>query len=322
MDLIYADSNRQDVGVLDKYKLDIEIASDTKDCTFQIDTLINMDLINNAEYWYIDGTEYGGIIDAQKITTSKKTASLSGRSWRGILGSKIIEPDHGQAYYTVSGELNECIARILAKTDLIGLFRASIVNTNKTITYQFDRYTDAYKGLLKMLKSVGYKMDLKWENKMITISAVPIVDYSNERELTSDLFDFVITKKQNFVNHMIGLGSGELTDRMVIHKYVQADGSIGDIQHYFGDEEVTDVYDYSSVESLDELESKTIEQLEKKINGSQTLKITANNLEADVMDRFEAHDIYTDISIKEYITNKIVKLEDGKTQISYKVGNV
>lgn len=322
MDLIYTDSNRQDINVLNKYSLDVEIATETDKCTFEIDTIIDMELINNAEFWYIEGTEYGGIIDSKKITTSKKTAALGGRSWRGILGSKIIEPDNGQAYYTVTGELNQCISTVLSRIGLTSLFRALNTSTNKTITYQFDRYTDAYKGLLKMLGSVGYKMQLRWENKKVTISAIPIVDYSNERELTSDLFDFVITKKQNFVNHMIGLGSGELTERMVVHKYLQEDGTVGDTQFYFGDEEVASIYDYSNVESLDELTTKTAEELEKKIASSDTLKITANNLEADVMDIFEANDIYTGISIKEYITNKIVQLEDGQTKISYKVGNV
>lgn len=322
MDLIYTDKDKYDLGVLEKYSLDTEDGVITEDCTFEIQTVLDINIVNNAKYWYIENTSYGGIIDEVKVTTAKKTIALKGRTWRGLLGSKIIEPAQGQAYYTISGELNECIATVIQKVGLQDFIHVSDEDTGININYQFNRYTDAYMGLLKMLNQAGYKMDFRWSSGYVIISAIPIIDYSNERELTSDLFDFVIEKNSNPVNHMIGLGSGELADRMVVHKYLQSDGTVGDAQYYTGIEERTATYDYSSVESLEELEKGTIEQLEELVAEADTLKLTANNLEADLMDMFTAHDIYTDISIKEYITNKIVKIDKGKTKISYKVGNV
>ena len=61
MELIFLDHTRFELGVLSEYALDIDLA-DQKD--FEIKTLTdNRDLLQEKYWWYIDGTEYGGIID-------------------------------------------------------------------------------------------------------------------------------------------------------------------------------------------------------------------------------------------------------------------
>ena len=71
MDLIYTDSSRKDLGVLQGYKLDEAFGKDEND--FEITT----DLINTRlqeDYFiYIEGTEYGGIIDSVAPDTSTNT---------------------------------------------------------------------------------------------------------------------------------------------------------------------------------------------------------------------------------------------------------
>ena len=138
--------------------------------------------------FYIKNTEFGGIIGRKKINTEKDTISLYGRTWRGKLDKKIIRPPEGQDYRKVSGELN------------------AVLNT--IVTEQFDRYCTLLTGIIKMLKSVGYKLHIEYIQQergqpgYVELSAVPIVDYSDAKELSQDSrLNFVFDETKNGVNH-------------------------------------------------------------------------------------------------------------------------
>lgn len=321
MDIIRMDSDFRDIEVLNNDTLDYESSVDVEKCTFEIGNLINGNTLTLGDYFYISGTEYGGRIDSQKIDTRKGTVTSIGRTWRGILGSKIIEPDEGNNYYILTGDLHTIISTVISRISLESLFEVDESETI-SITYKFYRYIDAYRGIIYMLSDNGYKLSLNWNetSHKVTLKAVPISDYTNERELTSDLFDFTIEKKTASVNHMIGLGSGSLSDRMVVHKYYQADGTIGDTQYYFDEDEITGVFDYPNVESLEELEKSTIDKL--KENGvSNSMEIDTNeDLQADIGDKFTANDVVTGISVTEYVTDKIVNIQNNIVKISYEIG--
>lgn len=320
MDITIMDSNLIDMGVVNDAPFDYESSTDGKKCTFQLNTLIDDDMVALGDYVYIEGTEYGGRIDQQKINTGKGVVTSTGRTWRGILDSKIIEPDEGEDYYEITGDLNYIIGQILTKVDLDGLFE-EILDETTTITYKFGRYVTAYYGIIKMLAENGYKLSLTWGHGKVIVGAIPIVDYSNEQELTSDLFDFTIQKNTAPVNHMIGLGSGDLSQRLVVHKYVQADGSIGDTQYYFGTDEITKIYDYPNAESLEELEVNTVDEL-KKYSVSDSFEVDTNNdLDADIGDKFTAHDVTTGLSVTQYVTDKIVNIENDVVKVSYEIGD-
>lgn len=315
MDLIYANPQGEDISVIQKFNLDHESSIDVEECTFVLDMPMDEEVLKNAGFIYVEGTEIGGIIDSQKVNTASKTMNLTGRTWRGILGSKIIEPEAGESHYTINQEINRAIATILYKIDLDSFYTASAEDTGVTVNYQFDRYTDAYTGLNKMLASVGYKMILQWQQDHIKIHAEPIVDL----EATSDLFDFEITATRNAVNHMIGLGQGELEERMVIHKYIQEDGTIGNIQYYYGADEYTAIYDKGNAKDFEDLELGTIQALEELAQQNQ-ISINAYDLNCDLGDKFTAHDVYTGIVVEQYVTDKIITIKNNVVNISYKVG--
>lgn len=49
-------------------------------------------------------TEIGGIIDAIKLNTESGDITYSGRTWHGIMEGKVLCPDAGQDYLTLSGK--------------------------------------------------------------------------------------------------------------------------------------------------------------------------------------------------------------------------
>lgn len=322
MDLIRTDQNLTDIRVILDGKLDFESSKDVNKCEFQFETLIEDNSLELGDYVYVSNTEYGGRVDTQKIDTGKGIITSSGRTWRGILGSKIIEPLEGEDYYVLTGDLNENISGIITKCTLQEIFEVDDSETT-SITYKFPRYINAYSGIINMLNDNGYKLNIiKHEGSpKVTLSAVPINDYSNSSEITSDFFDFIIEKKTAAVNHVIGLGGGELAERLVINKYIQSDGTIGDTQYYFGKDEITTVLDYPNAESLEDLEKSTIQRLKDEAVSNSLEISSSGDLNADMGDKFTAVDITTGTSITQYVTDKIVTIQNDVVKIDYEIGD-
>ena len=89
-----------------------------------------------------------------------------------------------------------------------------------------------------MLKSVGYRLSIRHKREKgipgyVLIEAVPVVDHSDEIELSKDCgLNYTMEDKRNGVNHLIVTGKGELQDRNVFHLYVWPDGSFKKTQYY------------------------------------------------------------------------------------------
>ena len=223
----------------------------------------------------------------------------------------------------LSGDAHDCIRYIIDRCGLSALFSvpesASGINIK---SFQFDRYIDAYKGLRKMLASVDMLLHFSFNGGMVMLSTEPKRDYSKNEEFDSDLIDFDMQKRENKVNHLICLGGGELENRLVKHLYVDADGEISETQTFFGLDEYTEVYDYANVESEEELLKAGRERL-RELHDTDSLKVDfeAEDDLYNVGDIVGAVDNVTGISIAAEITKKIVTIKDGRTNISYEVGD-
>ena len=250
------------------------------------------------------------------------SSKYSGRTWHGILNSKVIEPDSGKAYLTVSGEANEVIDSLLARLGLSDLFEASTEDSKLNISnYKMNRYIPLYDGIRKMLKTVGGKLIVAVRNGKVTLSATLMHDYTKDEEFDSDLVEFKVKKKFKTVNHLICLGSGELEDRTVIHLYCDTAGNISQTQTQFGMNEITDVYDYPNVESEEELLQGGIDKLKSLWEPAElSVDFDADADTYDVSDIVGAFDNITGISVSAVITKKIVTIKNGRITISYKVG--
>lgn len=319
MDVIYTDANRKEVGVLHSFTLDYENNIKPERNTFEIEQIATNDALTVGGYWFCVGEEYGGKIDSIKIDTANNVVTYGGRTWRGILASKVLIPPSGADYYTVSGDLNIILSDIITKVGLGDLFKAS-TQTTKTVTFKFDRYTDAFSGINKLLSKNGYKLMCRWDNKKVLLYAEPVVDYGSQMEIASDMFDFILKKDKSAINHMIGLGAGELRNRLVVHKYIDANGNVSNTQHYFGLDEVVGIFESNNTSDATELGDNTAEKL-LDASIQDTLDVKANDIEADLGDSFVATSLDIGISVKQYVVQKVTNFTESTRDTQYWVGS-
>lgn len=341
MDLIYMNGSKEDIGVMKDYTFDLAFGADENDFECTINS--NNHCCGGGYYLYIEGTEYGGIIDDIEVDTDANEVVYHGRTWHGFLDSKCILPlKSGEKsttdvilktsdaagttlinkYLIVSGEANKVLAWLIGRLGIESLFAASTENSGIQVTaFQFDRYCMAYEGICKMLKAAGAKLKVHFSEGTAVLEAVKIVDYSKDEQFDSNQISLKIKKYYHPLNHLICLGKGELDARQIIHLYADKSGNISHKQSLTGIQEVVDVYDYSSVESAEELETKGIEKIKDAWNSdyiSTDFDSDANTF--DIGDIVGAKDQLTGMCGKSEIVKKIVTISNNSTTISYKVG--
>lgn len=320
MDLIYTNPQRVELGVLLSYGLDLSFGVDENENDFELTLGKSEPVLEDGGIVYIEGTEYGGIVGGMKSSSSGETRVSIGRTWHGVLNSKVIQPDAGQDYLIVSGDANDVLAALIPRLGLASLFKAATVRSGITINrYQFHRYVKGYDGIRAMLASGGGKLKIRWTGSGVELYAEPVVDYT-DRPVDGDEAMLTVERYGAKVNHLICLGKGDLKDREVIHLFVDQFGRIGSTQHYTGLEEVAEVYDYSSVESSEELRASGIERLQELRNNDK-VEVTAyegSGLEYDIGDIIGGTDTSSGNTAKATVAQKIVKINNGAVSIDYK----
>ena len=268
---------------------------------------------------YADETEYGGIISKVEVNTELNKIAYSGQTWRGILNNYIISPPPGEDYKIVNGNVSTIISGLISDFGIGSLY--SVAASEIAVTnYQLDRYCTLLSGVEKMLKSVGYRLNISCQNGAVRLTPTLIHDYSDELEYSQDSnINFRIQDNQNGVNHLVCLGQGDLRDRQVLNLYLLADGTIGTTQYYTGLSERADVFDFPAVESLDELEKFGRERFALLLN-SQKMEMTIGDIAVELGDIVGGRERITGIYMKRPITQKIVKGDAYSVKISYKVG--
>ena len=200
MELIYADTNGSEIGFLTDFNLDLDIGS-TND--FEIAMIANEKIMDFGWKIYANSTEYGGIISKIDVDTASNRIAYSGQTWRGILDNYIITPPTGEDYKTVSGNASTIISGLISDFGIGSLY--SVAASNITVTnYQFDRYCTLLTGIDKMLKSVGYRLnvtcvngeiELEYDERIaIKLGSTTNIDKKIERVVSDNLF-FAICDK-------------------------------------------------------------------------------------------------------------------------------
>lgn len=318
MVIIYTDKNKVETGELINFKMEHEESTLSDNCTFEIQAPETLE-IDIGGYVYSEGTYYGGRVQRVNLDTSTKKTIYTGDTWRGLLSKKIICPDPGDNYLILSGDLNTIISTLISRCDYTSLFSVSAGVTTSLTNYQFDRYTTLLDGIMKMLKENGYKLSMSVSAGVCNLAAVPITDYSNNYEITEDRFSFKVQREGYLFNHVIALGSGELSARTVVDKYIQQDGTIGDTQYYTGADEIVYLLDYPNAESTTELEAAAVEKL-KEAKVQDGIKVTAYSIDADIGDLLDG--TVSNVTFAQYITNKITTITDEYVKNQYKVGGI
>ena len=318
--VIVADKNGKELRELLFSSYDIEVGKTENSFQFQIKQQ-EYETIPSGARIYIPDTEYGGLFRELQTNTKEDVICPGGLTWRGMMQKKIIVPPSGQDYATDSGELN-AIIRSRVESALPGMFIGSFESTGVSVTnFQYDRYCTLEAGLTKMLKSVGYRLDIRYSepDKAVIVSAVPIVDYSQSVEFSSDMqLNYIMQMQGDGINHLICLGQGELKDRTVYHLYVDKNGNITTTQYYTGVDEITEVYDYAGAELPDLIQYG--EQRLRELMNTNVFQITVEpGTDIEVGDIVGGKDYLSKMKMSAPITGKIVRWQNGFQTIEYKL---
>jgi hypothetical protein len=265
--------------------------------------------------WWVDGTGWGGIVDDVRtsVTGGEGELTYHGRDWHGLLASKILEPDKGRDYLTMSGTIGTLLRTVISRIGLQDIITVT-EGTSKTARWQFDRYCDAWSGLLKMLRASGLRLRITAAQNGVTVDAPPITAAGDL--IDSDLIDFDATLASHPINHLICLGKGELKDRIVVHWYADQKGALSHTQTIKGADERTSVYELSNADAA-ELETKGKTKLQElRDTGSIDVDVT-DGIDLDVGDTVTGRDNTTGLQVTAEITKKIVKISDGIPTVTY-----
>ena len=317
MDLIFTNAKRVDQGVLSFHAFDLSYGAEEND--FELTLGMNEAMLEAGASIYIEGTEYGGTVDGLKTSTNGETITYFGRTWHGIMNSKVIQPDTGEDYLVVSGDANEVLSFLIARLGLSGLFIAAEGLSGISISrYQFHRYCKGYDGIRACFAANGAKLKIEWKNRSVVLSAEPIADYTSS-PVDGDIAILTVERHEKRVNHLICLGKGDLAEREVIHLYVDSFGRIGDTQYYFGLDEICETYENSN---SDDLRSDGITKMTELQNiDSAEISISQTEMRIyDIGDIVGATEYKSGISVAEKVTQKIVKINNGVVSTEYKTG--
>lgn len=270
--------------------------------------------------------EWGGII--KTIHPSGDLLYLEGPTWRGRLDKSIVEPDTGQDYLVVTGDANEVIAQILSRQGLTSLFKAPDTLSGIKVTgYRFPRYYSVLEGLMAMLKSRNGKLSIKYirgaanEIGYVQVGAEWVRDYSDQVEIGNDMrMDFDIKVNHMITNHLICLGKGNLKDRLVVHLYLDKYGQISDTRYFHGLDEVTDVYESSSEESIDKLKEDGMKKFKELIQSvSSRATLSTDRINVDIGDIVSGRERITGIHVRVPVVRKIYTWKPGRESFEYKL---
>lgn len=323
MDLMYIRKKKDgsyDSGILSHYKADFDVSSDIEYVTNDFELRMSIpesteDLLHieneTSTIIYVEGTEFGGEISGYTINVADGTIAYTGRTWRGTLSERIIEPPPGQDYRVVTGNLAESL-RTLPLSDYIEVLDTSYSGGR----YQFDRYITTFEGASKMLTAANadLRMAITFEQDdgaytgKAKLSIVPVRDMTNMVEISQDYNDKIqleMTRDGKTPRHLICLGSGELHEREVIHLYADEDWVIS--RTPIPGAYPVDIYDFSSSENLLKDGMKHYQDL---VSNHNQIAVTITDLDVRLGDIISARHHLIEEDIQAEITKIIWHCED------------
>ena len=227
MDLIYQNADRVDQGVMKHYEMDLAYGRDENDFELTIDS--DNHCLEENYILYMEGTEYGGIVDAIESSNIDDTITYSGRTWHGILEGKLFEPEAGGDYLLLNGNANDVLRYLIERWELTELFSVSEEKSSVEIVNYQAKYMKGYTGLRKILFEFGGKLKMVYQGSRVVLSAEPYMDYSKDEEFDSSQVYFTSKKNYRSLNHLVCTGLGEQNEQYVIHLFCD---EYGELQSY------------------------------------------------------------------------------------------
>lgn len=307
-DIIATDDALVEVGTLRGASLDL-VLGDTNDFQLEFGRPIP-----RGSIVFVEGTELAGVIDDVETVSTSRVVTHTGRTWPGILDTRVVRPPSGSDYYEFSGDANEVIAALVDDCDLGGIFSTPDKMSGIRLTGKAARYASLWEVLLSATSAVGARPSCSWDGTRLRLTAVRSrvveVDAASEAAVR-------IRHGGRPVNHLVCLGGGELSNRVVIDLYADEDGNVSTMQSIFGPGVVEEVYDYSSADDVELMEGGTKRLLELQERSPVSLDSSSVRGNVALLDVIAASDDRTGVSATATVTRVVARHEDGILKVTY-----
>ena len=327
--IAHADAAGEEIRFLDHIieadiQIDIRREAELDDNTFYIQLPAEewqQEPILKGHRVYIEGTEWGGVVERIEHDTAENVVSLYGATWRGMLFRKVIEPPDGFAYLDVTDEANAVIDLLMAGFD--GYFEIDDADTGINITGSW-RYRRLHEALEQALEIAGLSLEVGYQGGKPTVGARAVTDHSETVELSQDYGIDMLSFDGRFdgYNHVIALGAGVLLDRDILHIYRDDDGTMtltppawaGTVK----DQAIT--YDYGNAETLDELAKGAVKRLEEQAPlAGVVFDFSRAQIDIPLGDIVGARDRLSGMAVKARVTSKILTIRGPEIRIDTEV---
>lgn len=216
-DLVYTDSTLFEQGVIQSYDLDFDTA-DTKD--FE---LVTNDLtMRIGSFFFIDGTEIGGIVDSFKTSTSSDTITYKGRNFRGILASHIIPNGIVSEGEDIVSEINLRLLEAGLNRLYVCDYPLDETESLNISNYEYDTNCTLYDGITNLASSINFNLTYTFKMSDHKVHIVPVFanDFSDYITYCRDnSLGFEISINSGSPNHLIVRGEDEEGYLLLIHLY-------------------------------------------------------------------------------------------------------
>lgn len=322
MEILLTNASRKTLGYLPKSaSIDLDIGADN-DYTITIPLMdYDSSLMVTGGYWFVPGTEYGGMLCSPLINTAAETVTFSGDTWRGMLKRKITDPGT-ENYLTVSGTSTQVLTALVGQNNQFGsLFTFGGSSTITSATTRWEPVLDAIDNICA------------YQDKRLTFtpnessSGTLTVQLKLEDVVDSDIeysqdqgFQFKIQDVSDRYNYLIALGTGQLKDRMVNKFSVSAKNKLTAVSSIpAGVNNRVFVFDYPNAESsgiLQKAARKKIAEVNRKASYSMTIP---EDFIFDIGENIKGRDYVTGTVVNAYVSRKIVKISNGTISTSYEL---
>nr|DAQ46782.1 MAG TPA: hypothetical protein [Caudoviricetes sp.] len=319
MELIVADSAGRTLFNIADFELDMDAGwGDGVDNTFDLIVRdASAPLPEAAWRVFADGTEMGGRVEGFELKTGRTSSELhwTGSTWTGVLAKRLLWPDAGQDYLTLSGDANAVLRSAVARLGLGSFFAVPDSDAGVAVSYRCSRdVPDAWTNLRLAMRSAGLRLDAKWVNGACRLQAVRVTDWRGR--VDSDLVDFDLTSDLLVTNHLKAAGKGELASREVVDVYADRNGNVGTSKAMAGVFELEEYYDANNSEG-DDLRKQAVDRL-KDMQADGGVKVTVGEgVSFGLGDIVEARHYSPNVTVSVEVSSRVTTATGAGASVTY-----
>lgn len=319
MELIVADSAGKTLFPLADFELDMDSGwGDGVDNTFDLIVRdASAPLPEAAWRVYADGTEMGGRVEGFELKTGRTSSELhwTGSTWSGVLAKRLLWPDSGQDYLTLSGDANAVLRSAVALLGLGSFFTVPDGDAGVSVSYRCSRdVPDAWTNLRLAMRSAGLRLDARWIDGACRLQAAKVTDWRGR--VDSDLVDFDLSSDLLVTNHLKAAGKGELASREVVDVYADNKGNVGTAKAMAGVFELEEYYDANNSEG-DDLRDQAMSRL-KDMQTEGNVKVTVGEgVSFGLGDVVEARHYSPNVTVSVEISSKVISATGAGASATY-----